>query len=244
MQAACLSSSVWQAEPHTFRGRRGHPPPGGGRGDARPSARKAPKVHRPLPPSPALTGDAEPPLVSTSAMDETDHARGASPNLASKKVVFEHPKEATREGCRLSAPVSLTRVPTLLGERQPCRPSRPCCGSRSVSSSPTGFGIVAAPLTLAYTGQKLAEIETGPGFACTARLRQAGERWRANNRRQRRRNRRHLLRPRRQTSRDGQGARSPHRRFADDGLRLFHYGLWARVLIHSGMKRICISGTC
>jgi Extensin-like protein C-terminus len=25
------------------------------------------------------------------------------------------------------------------------------------------------PLTLAYTGQKLAEIETGPGFACTAR---------------------------------------------------------------------------
>ena len=24
------------------------------------------------------------------------------------------------------------------------------------------------PLTLAYTGQKLAEIETGPGFACTA----------------------------------------------------------------------------
>ena len=42
--------------------------------------------------------------------------------------------------------------------------------------------------------------------------------------RQRRRNRRRLLRPRRQTSRDGQGSRSPRRRSADDGLRLFHYG--------------------
>ena len=61
---------------------------------------QAPKVHSP-PPSPARTGDAEPPLVSTSAMDETDHARCVS-ELASKKVVFEQPKEATRECCRLS----------------------------------------------------------------------------------------------------------------------------------------------
>ena len=63
---------------------------------------QAPKAHSP-PPAPAPTGDAEPPLVSTSAMDESDHAQCVS-ELASKKVVFEQPKEATREGCRLSAP--------------------------------------------------------------------------------------------------------------------------------------------
>ena len=33
---------------------------------------------------------------------------------------------------------------------------------------------VAAPLTFAYTGQKLAGIETGPGFACTARYDRPG----------------------------------------------------------------------
>ena len=109
-------------------------------------------------------------------MDESDHAQCVS-ELASKKVVFEQPKEATREGCRLSAPVSLTRVPTQFGDVSlPAKPSMLC-----------SFGLkftdwvrdVAAPLTLAYTGQKLAEIETGPGFACTARYDKPG-RCRAN----------------------------------------------------------------
>jgi hypothetical protein len=131
---------------------------------------QAPKVHSP-PPSPAPTGDAEPPLVSTSAMDESDRAQCVS-ELASKKVVFEQPKEATREGCRLSAPVSLTLVATQFGDVSlPAKPSMLC-----------SFGLkftdwvrdVAAPLTFAYTGQKLAEIETGPGFACTARYDKLG----------------------------------------------------------------------
>ena len=131
---------------------------------------QAPKAHSP-PPSPAPTGDAEPPLVSTSAMDESDHAQCVS-ELASKKVVFEQPKEATREGCRLSAPVSLTLVATPFGDVSlPAKPSMLC-----------SFGLkftdwvrdVAAPLTFAYTGQKLAEIETGPGFACTARYDKPG----------------------------------------------------------------------
>jgi hypothetical protein len=124
-------------------------------GDAAPAAgAQAPKAHSP---PPAPTGDAEPPLVSTSAMDESDHTQCVS-ELASKKVVFEQPKEATRESCRLSAPVSLTRVPTAFGDVSlPAKPSMLC-----------SFGLkftdwvrdVAAPLTLAYTGQKLAEIET------------------------------------------------------------------------------------
>ena len=126
---------------------------------------QAQKVHS-SPPSPAPTGEAKPPLVSTSAMDDSDHAQCVS-ELASKKVVFEQPKEATREGCRLSAPVILTRVPTPFGDVSlPAKPSMLC-----------SFGLkftdwvrdVAAPLTLAYTGQKLVGIETGPGFACTAR---------------------------------------------------------------------------
>ena len=78
----------------------------------------------------APTGEAQPPLVSTSAMDESDHAQ-----------------------C-----VSVTWVPTPFGDVSlPAKPSMLC-----------SFGLkftdwvrdVAAPLTLAYTGQKLAEIET------------------------------------------------------------------------------------
>ena len=81
---------------------------------------------------------------------------------------------------------------------------------------------VAAPLTLAYTGQKLAEIETGPGFACTARYDKPGALPSE-----------HakgdaidvvsfvLADKRRVTVKD---ARSPRRRSPDDGLRLFHYG--------------------
>ena len=104
-------------------------------------------------------------------MDEADHAQCVS-ELASKKVVFEQPKEATREGCRLSAPVSLSLVATQFGDVSlPAKPSMLC-----------SFGLkftdwvrdVAAPLTLAYTGQKLAEIETGPGFTCTARYDKPG----------------------------------------------------------------------
>jgi len=103
--------------------------------------------------------------------DESDHAQCVS-ELASKKVVFEQPKEATREGCRLSAPVSLTLVATQFGDVSlPAKPSMLC-----------SFGLkftdwvrdVAAPLTLAYTGQKLAEIETGPGFNCAARYDKPG----------------------------------------------------------------------
>ena len=75
---------------------------------------QAPKAHSP-PSALALKGDAEPPLVSTSAMDESA-SRSCVSELASKKVVFEQPKEAMREGCHLSAPVSLTRVPTLFGD--------------------------------------------------------------------------------------------------------------------------------
>ena len=63
-------------------------------------------------------------------------------------------------------------MPTPFGEVSlPAKPSMLC-----------SFGLkftdwvrdVAAPLTLAYTGQKLAEIETGPGFTCTARYDKPG----------------------------------------------------------------------
>src|SRR5690242_14011802 len=88
-------------------------------------AAQAPKAHSP-PPAPAPTGDAEPPLVSTSGMDESDHAQCVS-ELASKKVVFEQPKETTREGCRLSAPVSVSLVATQFGDVSlPAKPSMLC----------------------------------------------------------------------------------------------------------------------
>ena len=103
-------------------------------------------------------------------MDEADHAQCVS-ELASKKVVFEQPKEATREGCRLSAPVSLSLVATQFGDVSlPAKPSMLC-----------SFGLkftdwvrdVAAPLTLVNRAET-AEIETGPGFTCTARYDKPG----------------------------------------------------------------------
>ena len=131
---------------------------------------QAPKAHIP-PPAPARPVGAEPPLVSTSVMDESDHAQCVS-ELASKKVVFEQPKEATREGCRLSAPVSLTLLATQFGDVSlPAKPSMLCSFGLTFSD---WVRDVAAPLTLAYTGQKLAEIETGPGFTCTARYDKPG----------------------------------------------------------------------
>ena len=65
----------------------------------------------------------------------------------------------------------------------------PCCdpvrGDVSLPAKPSilcSFGLrftdwvrdVAAPLTFAYTGQKLVEIETGQDFACTARYDKPG----------------------------------------------------------------------
>src|SRR4029077_21235160 len=74
---------------------------------------------------------------------------------------------------------------------------------------------------------RLYRAETGrdrnrSGFRLHRPLRQAGRV--AERTRQRRCDRRCVLRPRRQTPRNGQGARSSRWRSADDGLRLFHYG--------------------
>ncbi|HEY1782580.1 MAG TPA: extensin family protein [Roseiarcus sp.] len=135
-------------------------------GAAPATGKQAPNAHAsPLAPT---SGQ---PLLSTSAMDESAQAQCVS-ELASRKVVFEQLKEATREGCRLSAPVSLTSVATLFGDVSlPAKPTMLCSFGLKFSE---WVRDVAAPLTLAYTGQKLAEIETGPGFACTSRYDKPG----------------------------------------------------------------------
>lgn len=135
-------------------------------GAAQSAGVQAPKAHSSSADVHAPTGQAEPPLVSTSVMNESDHAQCVA-ELASKKIVFEQPKEETQQGCRLSAPVTLVRVPTLFGDVDlSAKPSMLCSFGLKLTE---WIRDVAAPLTLAYTGQKLAGIETGPGFACTAR---------------------------------------------------------------------------
>jgi hypothetical protein len=110
-------------------------------------------------------------LASTSAMNPSDQTKCIS-ELGSKKVEFEQPKELIQQGCRLSSPVTLTHVQTQFGNvRLPAKPTMLC-----------NFGLkftdwvreVAAPLALAYTGQNLTAIETGPGFVCKARYDKPG----------------------------------------------------------------------
>ena len=114
-------------------------------------------------------------------MDKSDRAQCIS-ELASKRVVFEQPKRSGRG-----------RAAGLFCPGQSNPGADPVSGDVSLPAKPfmlCSFGLkftdwvrdVAAPcLTLlAYTGQKLVGIETGPGFACTCPLRTSWARCRAN----------------------------------------------------------------
>ena len=103
----------------------------------------------------------------------SDDYNGCLAELLSKKVVFEPLGDIDLEECKLEGAVTLRGVTTEFG-------------SVSISGEPTllcsfasqfagWIGNVGAPLTLAYTGQKLALIETGPGFICRTRYGKPGE---------------------------------------------------------------------
>jgi hypothetical protein len=111
-------------------------------------------------------------LVSISSMSAADYAACVS-ELTDKKVVFEQLGNVTEQGCQLSGAIKLRAIVTASGDV-------------GISGKPTmlcsfvlQFSVwvrdVGAPLTLAYTGQRLAQIETGPGFACRARYDKPGE---------------------------------------------------------------------
>ena len=104
-------------------------------------------------------------------MAAPDYARCVS-WLTAKKIVFEQAGDVTRQGCRLSGAVSLSVVPTLFGDVSlSAKPTLLCSFAQRFGE---WMQDAAAPLTFAYTGQKLARIDTGPGFACTARYDKPG----------------------------------------------------------------------
>jgi hypothetical protein len=106
------------------------------------------------------------PLVSTNAMAPADYAACLS-QLGAAKVAFEPVGDAREQGCALSGAVRLTAVSTSFGEvALPAKPTLLCGFARQFSG---WVSEVAAPLTLAYSGQRLVSIETGPGFACRPR---------------------------------------------------------------------------
>lgn len=111
-------------------------------------------------------------LVSTSGMTASDYAQCVS-DLTSRKVIFEQAGDVTQQGCRLSSAIELTAVPTAFGDVGVSgNPAMLCSFVRQFSDWVRDVG---APLTLAYTGQKLWRIEVGSSFRCSARYDKPGQ---------------------------------------------------------------------
>ena len=120
---------------------------------------------------PAAKVQDEKALVSVSSMSASDYAACVS-DLKAAKVVFEQVGEAKEEGCELSGAVRLISIATPFGDVAVAgKPTMLCSFARQFSSWSRE---VAAPLTLAYTGQRLAEIGAGSAFSCRARYDKPG----------------------------------------------------------------------
>jgi hypothetical protein len=77
-----------------------------------------------------------------------------------------------QEGCQLSGAIKLATVATPFGDvGLSGKPIMLCSFGRQFSDWVRDVG---APSTLACTGQRLTQIETGPGCACRARYDKAG----------------------------------------------------------------------
>ena len=110
-------------------------------------------------------------LVSVSAMTTSDYDQCVA-DLTSKGIVFERAGDLRQDGCQLSGAILLTTVPTRFGDVGVTgKPAMLCSFGRQFSSWVRDVG---APLTLAYTGQKLMQIEAGSAFACRARYDKPG----------------------------------------------------------------------
>jgi hypothetical protein len=105
-------------------------------------------------------------LVSVSGMTASDYAACIS-QLSSQKVVFEQLANARDQGCELTGAIKLASVSTPFGDVSLSgKPIMLCSFGRQFSG---WLRDVAAPLTRAYTGQRLAQVETVSAFACRSR---------------------------------------------------------------------------
>ncbi len=132
----------------------------------------APVASAAVPREPAANGKNAKTLVSVSGMSASDYDECVS-DLTSRGVVFERAATVTQEGCQLSGAIKLATVATPFGDVVITgKPAMLCSFGRQFSGWVRDVG---APLTLAYTGQKLAQIEAGQAFACRARYDKPGE---------------------------------------------------------------------
>jgi hypothetical protein len=113
-----------------------------------------------------------PDVGSKNGMAAGDFAK-CNADLAASGVVFEVLGDVTLDGCELVGAIKLSTVATSFGDVQISGEPTMLCG---FARQFTGWvRDVGAPLTLAYTGQKLVSIETGPGLVCRTRYNKPGE---------------------------------------------------------------------
>ena len=108
---------------------------------------------------------------STAAVQQmdltSDDYEGCLAELMAEEVEFDPLGDVALEECRLEGAVKLRSIATEFGRVSISgEPTLLCSFARQFVG---WVGDVGAPLTLAYTGQKLATIETGPGFICRTR---------------------------------------------------------------------------
>lgn len=110
-------------------------------------------------------------LTSANGMTDSDYAQCVS-DMTLKKATFEQMGAATDAGCQISGAIRLAIIATSFGDVVISgKPILLCSFGRQFGA---WVSDVAAPLTLAYTGQKLAQIEAGQSFACRARYDKPG----------------------------------------------------------------------
>jgi hypothetical protein len=111
-------------------------------------------------------------VSSESKMEDGDYARCIA-ELKSNEVFFEPLGIFREKGCELTGAIRLHAVGTAFGKVIISGdPTMLCSFARQFTGWVKDVG---APLTLAYTGQGLAVIETGPGLVCRTRYNIPGE---------------------------------------------------------------------
>jgi hypothetical protein len=93
--------------------------------------------------------------------------------LRSDNVEFEPLGSVTVKGCTVTGAIRLQEIETAFGQvSMPRRPMMLCSFARQFTGWVRDVG---APLAVAYTGQKLVAIETGPGLVCRNRYNNPNE---------------------------------------------------------------------
>jgi hypothetical protein len=105
--------------------------------------------------------------VVVSSAANADQLQQCLSDLKAANVDFLELGNVAKEGCTVEGAVELDAVSSPFGKvLMTGKPTMACVFARQFT---TWVRNVAAPLTLAYMGSKLAAIETGPGLVCRTR---------------------------------------------------------------------------